>query len=97
MSGSLKKYYWFALFALASLQYMLWIQEGGILSVRELNQKIKHQQLENSLARANNTTLLAEINDLKQGTQAIEERARSELGMIKQGETFYQVTHQEGD
>ncbi len=73
------------------LQWPLWLGKGSWLKVWELNRQVEAQQQANQKARARNALLDAEVRDLKQGTEAIEERARSELGMIKQGETFVQV------
>ena len=76
---------------LGVLQYKLWIGEGSIASVLQLKSLI-HQQ-GNVLVQwqERNSALEAEVKDLKQGRQAIEELARSQLGMIKQGEVFYQI------
>jgi len=64
--------------------------------VWDLNRQIEEQKDKNSTLKARNDTLDAEVRDLKQGFAAIEERARSELGMIKQDEVFYQVIEQSG-
>lgn len=76
---------------IASLQYPLWLGKGSWLRVWDLNRQIAEQKDKNSALKARNDTLDAEVRDLKQGFAAIEERARSELGMIKQDEVFYQV------
>ncbi len=73
------------------LQWPLWLGKGSWLKVWELNRQVEAQQQANQKARARNALLDAEVRDLKQGTDAIEERARSELGVIKQDETFVQV------
>lgn len=73
------------------LQYPLWLGDGGALAVWRLKGDIAAQQEENARLTERNLVLEAEVNDLKQGLAAIEERARSELGMVKPGETFYQV------
>ncbi len=75
----------------ALLQYPLWLGKGSWLRVWDLNRQITLQQEKNSALKARNATLDAEVLDLKSGRAAIEERARSELGMIKQDEVFYQV------
>jgi len=77
------------LFAL--LQYDLWVGEGSLASAWRLQQSVKTQQQENDSLKERNAALAAEVMDLKQGLDAIEERARNELGMIKEGETFIQV------
>ncbi len=82
----------FALVALIALiQYPLWFGRGGWRNVQQLEQEVKAQQAENARLSARNAALEAEVYDLKHGSSAIEERARSELGMIKRGETFYQI------
>jgi len=73
------------------LQYPLWFGSGGILAVWMLNREIDAQRAENARLAERNRILATEVVDLKQGLEAIEERARAELGMIKKGETFYQV------
>ena len=73
------------------LQYPLWLGKGSWLKVWETNQQLEAQQQANHLTQARNAALDAEVRDLKQGTAAIEERARSELGMIKRDEVFYQI------
>jgi cell division protein FtsB len=79
---------------IALLQYPLWLGKGSWLRVWDLNRQVALQQEKNSAIKARNDTLEAEVRDLKSGHAAIEERARSELGMIKQDEVFYQVIDQ---
>jgi len=76
---------------LAFLQYRLWWGEGGRRSVADLHQQVNQQAHENEGLQQRNAALAAEVEDLKSGEAAVEERARSELGMIKPGETFYRV------
>jgi cell division protein FtsB len=76
---------------IALLQYPLWLGKGSWLRVWDLSQQIDKQKDSNTTLKARNDTLDAEVRDLKQGYAAIEERARSELGMVKQDEVFYQV------
>lgn len=76
---------------IALLQYPLWLGKGSWLRVWELNRQVNEQQEKNTGLKARNATLDAEVRDLKSGKAAIEERARSELGMIKQDEVFFQV------
>jgi cell division protein FtsB len=76
---------------IALLQYPLWLGKGSWLRVWNVNQQIDEQKEKNAASKLRNETLSAEVRDLKQGNAAIEERARSELGMIKQDEVFYQV------
>ncbi len=73
------------------LQYPLWFGEGGWLKVRERTLTIRIQQVLNQRLQARNAGLLAELGDLKQGRDAIEERARNELGMIAPDEWFVRV------
>lgn len=76
---------------IALLQYPLWLGKGSWLRVWDLSSQIKLQQDKNAALKARNDTIDAEVRDLKSGRAAIEERARSELGMVKQDEVFYQV------
>jgi cell division protein FtsB len=76
---------------LAILQYDLWLGEGSMMSAWQLQRTIDDQREENGRLKSRNDTLAAEVEDLKSGLAAIEERARSELGMIKQDETFVQI------
>jgi len=81
----------FLVLLIALLQYPLWLGKGSWLRVWDLNHKIAEQEHKNAILKARNDTLDAEVRDLKNGKAAIEERARSELGMIKSDEEFYQV------
>lgn len=76
---------------IALLQYPLWLGKGSWLRVWDLSRQLTTQQEKNNALKARNDTLDAEVRDLKSGRAAIEERARSELGMIKKDEVFYQV------
>ena len=76
---------------IASLQYPLWLGKGSWLRVWDVSRQIDAQKEVNVTLKARNKGMDAEVRDLKQGYAAIEERARSELGMIKQDEVFYQV------
>lgn len=76
---------------LALLQYRLWLGEGGLREVGRLRAEIQSQRDVNQRLKERNRTLAAEVTDLKKGTVAIEERARTDLGMVGKGETFYQV------
>ena len=81
-----------ALVAFMALQFSLWFGEGGVRDVRELKAAIATQQLENEKLAERNRVLEAEVKDLKNGLEAVEEHSRQDLGMIKQNETFYLVT-----
>ncbi len=76
---------------IAALQYPLWLGKGSWLRVWEVDRQLREQTLANLKLQARNAALDAEVRDLKQGLGAIEERARSELGMIKQDEIFFQI------
>ena len=79
---------------IALLQYPLWLGKGSWLRVWNVKQQIAEQKEKNVTYKQRNETLNAEVRDLKQANAAIEERARSELGMIKEDEVFYQVIDQ---
>lgn len=76
---------------LTGLQYRIWVGEGSLAEVWRLSQRIEAQSTENATLRQRNQRLHAEVLDLKKGMEAIEERARRELGMIAEGEVFYQI------
>ena len=73
------------------LQYPLWFGNGGIMALWQLQREFTAHQNEITQLRERNRALEAEVLDLKQGLEAVEERARKELGMVKKGETFYQI------
>jgi cell division protein FtsB len=73
------------------IQYPLWAGRGGWYNVFQLTSEYEAQKEINYELKKENDALRAEVNDLKKGTDAIEERAREELGMIKKGETYFQV------
>jgi cell division protein FtsB len=76
---------------IAALQYPMWLGKGGWLQVRELGRSVGKQQEANAGLKARNDALDADVRDLKTGFEAIEERARSELGMVRQDEVFFQL------
>lgn len=85
---------WLALSLLAvvlALQYRLWMSNDGVRELARLDAAVERQKAENDELEARNQQMVAEVTDLKAGMAAIEERARSELGMIGRNETFYQV------
>lgn len=73
------------------IQYPLWLGKGGLLRVWDMERQIEAQRVANSGLQARNAALDAEVRDLKQGLEAVEERARNELGMIRRDEIFFQV------
>lgn len=93
LSGLQLKWLWpvILLLLLLLLQYQLWFSVGNMHDAAKLQQQVVAQQSENAELSKRNQELAAQVHDLKQGQAAIEEQARSDLGMIKQGETFYQI------
>ncbi len=81
----------------AALQYVLWFDKGGLLHARQLQNRVNVQTEENEKLKQRNEKVKAEIEDLKTGMDAIEEHARAELGMIKKGEVYYQMTEEPND
>lgn len=77
--------------AVILLQYRVWFSEDGVREVTRLSHAVAAQRTENEQLGERNKQLAAEVRDLKTGMDALEERARSDLGMIAQHETFYQV------
>jgi cell division protein FtsB len=73
------------------LQYRLWIGEGSLAEVVQLQRQIKEQQNEIERLQERNRILALEVRELKTGLDTVEERARSDMGMIKEGETFYMI------
>jgi len=73
------------------LQFRLWIGPGSLAEIDRLNQDLDEQATENAILEARNLELLQEVEELKNGTDAIEELARQDLGLIKEGETFYMI------
>jgi len=85
---------WVALILIAllvALQFKLWSDAGGMREVDTLRAAVKKQADDNQRLQQRNQALAADVTDLKSGEQAVEARARAELGLIKPGETFYQV------
>jgi cell division protein FtsB len=72
-------------------QFKLWVGDGGIPDVMHVQNEVDNAKIEEKKLQERNKALAAEVRDLKQGLEAIEERARNELGMIKDDETFYQI------
>ena len=76
---------------LLGLQYRLWVGDGSLAQITDLKQQIAEQQGENQRLLERNRILEAEVLELKSGMETVEERARHELGMVKEGETLYQL------
>jgi cell division protein FtsB len=83
------------LVVLLGLQYRLWVGEGSLAEVATLKRQLLQQRGELHDLKERNATLQAEVDDLKQGLAAIEARARSELGLIREGETYFQLLEPE--
>ncbi|WP_103018692.1 cell division protein FtsB [Alicycliphilus denitrificans] len=79
------------LLLLVAIHAQLWVGRGSVGNVQDLRQQIAAQQAANAQARLANERLAAEVNDLKGGLEMVEEKARGELGMVKQGEIYVQV------
>ena len=73
------------------IQAPLWLGKGGWLRVAQLEDSVDKEKAKNGELESRNSTLAAEVKDLKQGTEAVEERARYELGLVKRDEVFFQV------
>jgi cell division protein FtsB len=80
----------------ALIQFPLWFGKGGWFKVWDVEQQLHGQQHANAKLKARNDALFAEVQDLKTGTNAIEERARAELGMTKRNEVFFQLVAPSG-
>ena len=77
---------------LGALQYRLWLGDGSVAQANRLQEQIADQQAENERLLERNRILEAEVMELKRGLETVEERARQELGMVKEGETLYLLT-----
>jgi cell division protein FtsB len=76
------------------IQYPLWLGKGGWLRAWHVEEDVSREKSKNTALETRNAALAAEVRDLKQGTEAIEERARYELGMVRGDEVFYQVVEE---
>lgn len=81
---------------LAWVQHELWFGKNGLVEYRQTSEQLLQQQAENEKLKERNALLKEEIKDLKSGLEAIEELARSDLGFVKPGETFYRVIPKNG-
>ena len=87
---------WLALILIAlliGLQVKLWIGDGGMRDLRAIRARVAEQQADNTKLKQRNDALHADVEDLKHGQDAVEARARSQLGLVKPGEVFYQVVN----
>ena len=76
------------------IQYPLWLGKGGWLRAWRVEEDVSREKAKNTALEVRNAALAAEVRDLKQGTEAIEERARYELGMVRGDEVFYQMVEE---
>jgi len=76
---------------IVAIQLPLWLGKGGWLRVWELDQQVAAQAAQNARLEARNAGVAAEVRDLKQGLEAVEERARYELGLVRPDEVFFQI------
>ena len=95
MSWRLQLLFAVLILILLGLQYRLWVGEGSLAEVSALRQQLAAQRVELDNLQERNATLRAEVEDLKDGLAAIEARARSELGLIRQDETYFQLLPRE--
>ncbi len=79
------------------LQFKLWFGDGGVSDISALEDRVAAQEAENRELESRNDALRAEVEDLRERLEAVEERARSELGLIREGEDFYQVVPEDGE
>jgi cell division protein FtsB len=82
---------------LVLIQYPLWLGKGSWLRVWEIDRQLASQKTKNKTLQARNDELAADVRDLKQGYEAIEERARFELGMVRKDEVFFQIVERSGE
>ena len=91
MSWKLQLVFAVLVLVLLGLQFRLWVGEGSLAEVSTLRQQLAAQRTELRDLKERNATLQAEVDDLKKGLAAIEARARSELGLVRKGETYFQL------
>lgn len=87
--------FWLLVILFFMLQLRLWIGEGSLADVWRLKGEVERQEQKNHLSAERNKRLRAEVTNLKEGLDAVEERARSQLGMVKEDETFFLVIDKE--
>ena len=91
MTGGVRLSIAFLALMVLGLQYRLWVGEGSVAHAGQLQARVEAQRAMNLASRERNRILRAEIIELKRGPESVEERARSELGMVKPGETLYLI------
>ncbi len=84
------------LFLLVALQYRLWFAEGSLAEKHRLQQQVQREEAINRELRARNAVLEREVLDLQTGNDGLEQRAREQLGLVREGEVFYQVVPSDG-
>ena len=82
---------WILLIIVTLLQYRLWFGKYSVAEYRQVNQQVESQRQQNAKLAQRNQLIKADIEDLSAGLEAVEERARNELGLIRDGETFYRI------
>ncbi len=87
----------FLVVLVVALQYKLWFAKGGIVELWQLKEQIGRQIQQNDVLALHNEGLSAEVHDLKHGTEAVEEHARNDLGLVRQDEEFYQIVSEGED
>jgi len=80
-----------------ALQYRLWFGEGSLEQMTELSREIERQKVENANLRERNRILMLRVRELKQGEERVEEKAREDMGMIQEGETFFFIPEDSAD
>lgn len=87
--------FWILIFCFVGLQIRLWIGEDSLADIWRLKGEIEQQEQENYLSEERNKRLQAEVKNLKEGLDAVEERARTQLGMVKEDETFFLIINED--
>ena len=82
------------LLLITGLQYRIWVGEGSLAESKALEERVSKTRIENEIRKSRNSILRAEIIELRSGYESIEDQARSELGLIKEGETFFLLVNQ---
>ncbi|PKG38149.1 cell division protein FtsB [Psychromonas sp. Urea-02u-13] len=91
----MRLFFFSLLFVLALEQYHLWWGKNGVQDHNQLQEMVTLAQASNNTLILRNNMMFSEIDDLKRGSEAVEERARNELGLVKEGETFFRIVPKE--